>query len=76
MTMRHWANWTSNQRRKRQRGTGSTSTHSAWHRSNDIEDADVWTIVYTNHRDSGLLDESNAEAISEAMQPFLDQEPM
>ena len=32
-------------------------------------------IVYTKHRDSGLLDESNAEAIAEAMQPFLDQEP-
>ena len=46
-----------------------------WHHSNEIEDADQFCIVYTNHRDSGLLDESNAEAISEAMQPFLDQEP-
>jgi hypothetical protein len=46
-----------------------------WHRSNEIEDADQFCIVYTTHRDSGLLDESNAEAISEAMQPFLDQEP-
>jgi len=46
-----------------------------WHRSREIEDADQFCIVYTNHRDSGLLDQSNAEAISEAMQPFLDQEP-
>jgi len=46
-----------------------------WHRSNEVEDADIWTLVYTNHRDSDLLDESNAEAISEAMEPFLDQEP-
>ena len=46
-----------------------------WHRSNEVEDVDVWTLVYTNHRDSGLLDQSNTEAISEVMQPFLDQEP-
>ena len=47
----------------------------SWDRSNEIEDADQFCIVYTHHRDSGLLDESNAEAIAEAMEPFLDQEP-
>ena len=47
----------------------------SWGRSNEIEDADQFCIVYTNNRDSGLLDKSNAEAIQEAMKPFLDQEP-
>jgi len=45
-----------------------------WDRSNEIDDADQFCIVYTNHRDSDLLDQSNAAAIAEAMQPFLDQE--
>lgn len=47
----------------------------SWHRSHEIEDADQFCIVYTKHRDSGLLDQSNADAIDEAMAPFLDQEP-
>ena len=46
-----------------------------WHRSYDIEDVDQWAIVYTHHRDSGLLDLSNAEAIRQAITPFVDQEP-
>ena len=36
------------------------------------EDEDAWTIVYTHHRDSDLIDVANAEAISKAMQPYLD----
>ncbi len=47
----------------------------SWARSNEIEDADQFCIVYTNNRDSGLLEQSNAEATAEAMKPFLDQEP-
>jgi hypothetical protein len=31
------------------------------------EDADRWCIVYTSNRDSGLVDESNADAIEEIM---------
>ena len=31
--------------------------------------------MYTHHRDSGLLDQSNADVIAEAMERFLDQEP-
>ena len=41
----------------------------AWHRQPN--DADNWAIIYTHNRDSGLLDQSNAAAIEEAMQPFL-----
>ena len=47
----------------------------SWDRSNEIEDADQFCLVYTHNRDSGLLEESNAEAIHEAMKPFLDREP-
>jgi hypothetical protein len=47
----------------------------SWDRSNEIEDADQFCLVYTHNRDSGLLEESNAEAIHEAMMPFLDRKP-
>lgn len=43
-----------------------------WHRERDLDDADNWTIVYTHHRDSGLLDLSNAAAIGRAMEPFIE----
>ena len=29
-----------------------------------------WAIIYTHHRDSGLMDQSNAAAIEEALKPF------
>lgn len=44
----------------------------AWHRRYDLADAENWTIIYTNHRDSGLLDQSNADAIGKALAPFTD----
>jgi len=47
----------------------------SWDRSNEI-DADQFCLVYTVNRDSGLLDQSNAEAIAEAMKPFLDRDVM
>jgi hypothetical protein len=40
----------------------------AWHRQPD--DADTWAIFYTHHRDSGILDQSNAAAIEAALTPF------
>jgi hypothetical protein len=40
-----------------------------WHDRPD--DADGWAIVYTNNRDSGLLDQSNANAIKKALAGFL-----
>ena len=41
-----------------------------WFRENEIADPDNWAIVYTHNRDSGLLDQCNADAIAEAMEPF------
>jgi hypothetical protein len=42
----------------------------SWHRKCDLESPEDWAIIYTHHRDSGLRDQSNAEVIAEAMQPF------
>lgn len=41
-----------------------------WDRSRDLDDPDNWTILYSHNRDSGLLDQSNADAIDKAMKPF------
>ncbi len=41
-----------------------------WWRARDIEDADQHAIVYSCHRDSGLLDQSNAAVIAKALEPF------
>lgn len=41
-----------------------------WFRDRDLEDADQWAIFYTHHRDSGLLDQSNAKVIAKAMALF------
>jgi hypothetical protein len=42
----------------------------SWHRQHELESPDDWAIVYTHNRDSGLLDQSNAAAIAEALKPF------
>ena len=41
-----------------------------WFRRNEIADPDNWSVIYTHHRDSGLLGQSNADAISKALKPF------
>ena len=41
-----------------------------WWRDSELADADQWAILYTHHRDSGLLDQSNAAFIAKAMAPF------
>ena len=41
-----------------------------WHRKTDLERPEKWAIFYTHHRDSELRDQSNAEVIAEAMEPF------
>jgi hypothetical protein len=46
----------------------------AWHRRWDLEDSDKWAIFNTHHRDSGLLDQSNADQLNKAMKPFADQD--
>lgn len=42
-----------------------------WFRS-DIPDSENWSVIYTHHRDSGLLDQSNASVIENALEPFTD----
>jgi hypothetical protein len=46
----------------------------SWDRSSELKDADQFCLVYTINRDSGLLDQSNAEAVAEAMRPFWDRD--
>jgi hypothetical protein len=41
-----------------------------WFRESEIDDPENWSINYTHHRDSGLLDQSNADQIAKAMEPF------
>lgn len=41
-----------------------------WFRDRELEDAENWSVIYTHHRDSGLLVQSNAAAIAEALTPF------
>lgn len=41
-----------------------------WWREDELDSPDHWMIHYLHHRDSGLLDQSNAEQISKALAPF------
>jgi hypothetical protein len=41
-----------------------------WHRQSELNDAENWAIIYTHHRDSGLLDQSNASVIETTLEPF------
>lgn len=43
-----------------------------WFRDRELLDADQWAVVYTHHRDSGLLDQSNAAAIHRELDRFTD----
>jgi hypothetical protein len=43
-----------------------------WFRDNEIDDPNAWAIIYTHNRDSGLLDQSNADQIAKALEPFTD----
>jgi hypothetical protein len=45
-----------------------------WDRLLESDDANNWAIVYTHNRDSGLLDQSNASAIADALSPFSEAE--
>lgn len=42
----------------------------AWFRRSELKDARAWAVIYTQHRDSGLVDQSNAAVIDRAMKPF------
>jgi hypothetical protein len=41
-----------------------------WSRVGQLDNPESWAIVYTHHRDSRLLDQSNAAAIEDALRPF------
>ena len=41
-----------------------------WFRDRELDDADQWSVIYTHNRDSGLLDQSNASVIANALEPF------
>jgi hypothetical protein len=41
-----------------------------WRRADDLTDADNWTVIYTHHRDSDLMDQSNAAAINAELDTF------
>ena len=43
-----------------------------WGRVGELDEPENWTIVYTHHRDSGLLDQSNAAVIEKALSAFLE----
>ena len=44
----------------------------AWFRRRELNDPDAWAVIYTHHRDSGLLDQSNASVITKKLEPFTD----
>ena len=45
-----------------------------WHREDEIDNPENWAILYTHHRDSGLLDQSNATVIAKALTPYTDDD--
>jgi hypothetical protein len=45
-----------------------------WDRLREIDHPEDWAIVYTHHRDSGLLDQSNAAAMADALRSFSESE--
>jgi hypothetical protein len=51
-------------------GNWQSWTCFVWDRERDLDDRDNWSIIYTHNRDSGLLDQSNADAIAELMESF------
>jgi len=55
-------------------GNWKSWTCFVWFRESEIADPDDWAIIYTHNRDSGLLDQSNAEHIAKAMEPFAERD--
>ncbi|MEX1028114.1 MAG: hypothetical protein WD049_08945 [Candidatus Paceibacterota bacterium] len=44
----------------------------AWFRASELDRPEDWCIYYSHNRESGLLDQSNAQQIAEALKPFID----
>lgn len=59
---------------KKLRGNWMKFECFVWSGERDVPDPENWTIVYVSGRNSGLLTESNAAAISKALTPFLEDE--
>jgi hypothetical protein len=55
-------------------GNWRSWTCFVWDRKHDLRDPENWSIIYMHHRDSGLLDQSNAEVIAKALTPFTTSE--
>lgn len=55
-------------------GNWKTFDSFAWHRAYELDDADARMIWYTSHRDAGLLEQSNEQAINERLKPFAEGE--
>jgi hypothetical protein len=55
---------------KQAAGNWKSWTCFVWDRERDLDEPCTWAIFYTHNRDSGLLAQSNAEAIGKAMLPF------
>ena len=51
-------------------GNWQSWTCFVWDRERELDEPDTWAIFYTHSRDSGLLAQSNADAITEALEPF------
>jgi hypothetical protein len=51
-------------------GNWRSWTCFVWDRRHDLADPESWSINYTHNRDSGLLDQSNAEVIARALTLF------
>lgn len=51
-------------------GNWKTFGSFVWHRRREIDDPDVWAVIYICNRDSGLLDVSNAGVIAKKLEPF------
>ena len=51
-------------------GNWRSWTCFVWDRKHDLRDPENWSIIYTHNRDSGLLDQSNAEVIAKTLTPF------
>jgi hypothetical protein len=55
-------------------GNWKSWTCFVWDRERDLDDGDNWAIVYTHNRDSALLAQSNADAISKALELFTESD--
>ncbi|MBI1249038.1 hypothetical protein GC197_14500 [bacterium] len=69
-TATHLGDMTIDEAANESAGNWRTFECFVWWRKDEIESPDDWMIHYSHHRDSGILDQSNAEQIREALAPF------